>query len=134
MNFEKAKYSINKGIWGTSVGGKETLTSGQNLPGDAFQTPVSKDGSEDITIHFEKGELKGINEEQFDKPTDAIRRLNALAAPYGIGRDIHVGDTIIGLKGRVGLEADAPLMIIKAHHTLRSEERRVGKAWVSTWR
>src|SRR3546814_14462626 len=77
MNFEKAKYSINKGIWGTSVGGKETLTSGQNLPGDAFPTPVSKDGSEDITLHFEKGELKGINEEHFDKPTDAIRRLNA---------------------------------------------------------
>src|SRR3546814_549251 len=127
MNFEKAKYSINKGIWGTSVGGKETLTSGQNLPGDAFPTPVSKDGSEDITLQFEKGELKGINEEQFDKPTDAIRRLNALAAPYGIGRDIHVGDTIIGIKGRVGFEAAAPLLIIKAHHTLeknvlRSEE------------
>src|SRR3546814_14461824 len=104
MNFEKAKYSINKGIWGTSVGGKETLTSGQNLPGDAFPTPVSKDGSEDITLHFEKGELKGINEEQFDKPTDAIRRLNALAAPYGIGRDIHVGDTMIGIKGREGFE------------------------------
>ncbi|HEY9561704.1 MAG TPA: argininosuccinate synthase domain-containing protein [Anseongella sp.] len=131
MNFEKAKYSINKGIWGTSVGGKETLTSGQNLPGDAFPTPVSKDGSEDITLHFEKGELKGINEEQFDKPTDAIRRLNALAAPYGIGRDIHVGDTIIGIKGRVGFEAAAPLLIIKAHHTL---EKHVLTKWQLYWK
>lgn len=131
MNFEKAKYSINKGIWGTSVGGKETLTSSQPLPEEAYPTPVSKTQPEDITLHFEKGELKGINEERFEKPAAAIRRLNALAAPFGIGRDIHVGDTIIGIKGRVGFEAAAPMLIIKAHHTL---EKHVLTKWQLYWK
>lgn len=131
MNFEKAKYSINKGIWGTSVGGKETLTSGQNLPEEAFPTPVSKEQPEDITLHFEKGELKGINEEHFEKPAAAIRRLTAIAAPFGIGRDVHVGDTIIGIKGRVGFEAAAPVLIIKAHHTL---EKHVLTKWQLYWK
>lgn len=131
MNFEKAKYSINQGIWGTSVGGKETLTSGQPLPEEAYPTPVSKTTPEDITLHFEKGELTGINDAVFDKPTDAIRHLNALAAPFGIGRDIHVGDTIIGIKGRVGFEAAAPLLIIKAHHTL---EKHVLTKWQLYWK
>lgn len=131
MNFEKARYSINKGIWGTSVGGKETLTSGQYLPEEAFPTQVSKDVPENITLHFERGELKGINEEHFEKPAEAIRRLNAIAAPFGIGRDIHVGDTIIGIKGRVGFEAPAPLLIIKAHHTL---EKHVLTKWQLYWK
>ncbi|QEC51755.1 argininosuccinate synthase [Anseongella ginsenosidimutans] len=131
MNFEKAKYSINKGIWGTSVGGKETLTSGQPLPDAAFPTPVSKEQPEDLTLHFEKGELKGVNEEKFEKPAEAIRRLSAIAAPFGIGRDIHVGDTIIGIKGRVGFEAAAPVLIIKAHHTL---EKHVLTKWQLYWK
>ncbi len=117
MNFDKAKYSINKGIWGTSVGGKETLTSHLPLPEDAFPTPVTKQEAEDLTLHFEKGELVGVNELSLS-PAKAIQHLTALTAGYGIGRDIHVGDTIIGIKGRVGFEAAAPLIIIKAHHLL----------------
>jgi argininosuccinate synthase len=117
MNFEKAKYSINKGIWGTSVGGKETLTSSQYLPEEAFPTKVTKTEAENVTLTFEKGELVGINDEKLT-PVQAIEKLNEIAAPFGIGRDIHVGDTIIGIKGRVGFEAAAPVVIIKAHHTL----------------
>lgn len=131
MNFEKAKYSINKGIWGTSVGGKETLTSHEPLPEDAYPTPVSKLEPEDIVLHFEKGELKGINEQRFERPAAAIEQLNTLAAPYGIGRDVHVGDTIIGIKGRVGFEAAAPVVIIKAHHTL---EKHVLTKWQLYWK
>ena len=116
MNFEKAKYSINKGIWGTSVGGKETLTSNLGLPEDAWPTQVSESGSRDIELEFEKGELVGIDGKKYDHPTKAIQALQAIAGPYGIGRDIHVGDTIIGIKGRVGFEAAAPMVIIKAHH------------------
>lgn len=117
MNFEKAKYSINKGIWGTSVGGKETLSSGLPLPEAAFPTPVTRHEATDITLHFEKGELAGVNDKKLE-PVAAIRYLAELANGYGIGRDIHVGDTIIGIKGRVGFEAAAPLIIIKAHHLL----------------
>lgn len=131
MNFEKAKYSINKGIWGTSVGGKETLTSGLHLPEEAFPTPVSKTEPENLTLYFEQGELKGVNEESFEKPAEAIRKLTSIAAPFGIGRDVHVGDTIIGIKGRVGFEAPAPVIIIKAHHTL---EKHVLTKWQLYWK
>lgn len=117
MNFEKAKYSINKGIWGTSVGGKETLTSHLPLPESAFPDAVNKNEPRDITLHFSKGELTGIDNKIF-APVDAIQYLNEIVSGYGIGRDIHVGDTIIGIKGRVGFEAAAPLLIIKAHHLL----------------
>ena len=118
MNFEKAVYSINKGIWGTSVGGRETLTSGGSLPETAYPTQLSNNEGSTVTLYFEQGELKGINNELFDNPVDAILKLQELAAPYAIGRDIHVGDTIIGIKGRVGFEAAAPLITIKAHHLL----------------
>ena len=118
QEWHKAAYSINKGLWGTSVGGKETLTSNGYLPETAWPTQVTKTEPETLTLYFEKGELKGINAEIFENPVDAIRKLTDLAAPFGIGRDIHVGDTIIGIKGRVGFEAAAPLIIIKAHHTL----------------
>ena len=117
QEWHKAAYSINKGLWGTSVGGKETLTSNQYLPESAFPTQVSKTEAEQITLHFEKGELVGLNNETMP-PVAAIQKLAEIAAPFGIGRDIHVGDTIIGIKGRVGFEAAAPLIIIKAHHTL----------------
>ncbi|MFD2036648.1 argininosuccinate synthase [Belliella marina] len=131
MNFEKAAYSINKGIWGTSVGGKETLTSSQTLPETAWPTPASKTNPEEITLIFEKGELKGVNGELFENPVDAILKVNELAAPYGIGRDIHVGDTIIGIKGRVGFEAAAPLIIIKSHQLL---EKHTLTKWQTFWK
>jgi argininosuccinate synthase len=131
MNSEISKYSVNKGIWGTSVGGKETLTSHQYLPEEAWPTKVSKDGSEKIILHFAKGELKGIDNIEFGHPAEAISYLSDLAAPYGIGRDIHVGDTIIGIKGRVGFEAAAPLLIIKAHHVL---EKHVLTKWQLYWK
>jgi argininosuccinate synthase len=131
MNFEKAAYSINKGLWGTSVGGKETLTSYGYLPEEAWPTQVTRQDPEEVTLVFEQGELKGINEERFDNPVAAIQRLNDLAAPYGVGRDIHVGDTIIGIKGRVGFEAAAPMVIIKAHHAL---EKHVLTKWQLYWK
>lgn len=131
MNFEKAAYSINKGIWGTSVGGKETLTSDQTLPGDAFPTQVTKTDQEEITLVFEKGELKGVNGISYDNPVDAILKVQEKAGPFGIGRDIHVGDTIIGIKGRVGFEAAAPLIIIKAHQLL---EKHTLTKWQSFWK
>lgn len=114
----KAQYSINQGIWGTSVGGKETLTSHQGLPESAYPTQLTKEGTENITITFEKGEPVALNGVRYEHPTQHINALEAIAGPYAIGRDIHVGDTIIGIKGRVGFEAAAPLIIIKAHHLL----------------
>lgn len=131
MNFTKAAYSVNKGIWGTSVGGKETLTSNLTLPEEAWPTQVSKTGEETVTLQFENGELKGINGEKFDHTVEAIQALQAIAAPYGIGRDIHVGDTIIGIKGRVGFEAAAPLIIIKSHQLL---EKHTLTKWQSFWK
>lgn len=128
--WEKAQYSINKGIWGTSVGGKETLTSNESLPEEAYPSPLQKTTPEKVTLHFEKGELIGLNN-QFDKPTANITKLEELASAYAIGRDIHVGDTIIGIKGRVGFEAAAPLIIIKAHHLL--EKHVLGK-WQQYWK
>lgn len=130
QEWHKAAYSINKGLWGTSVGGKETLTSDQYLPESAWPTQVTASEPKTITLHFEHGELKGIDGEEM-APIQAIQQLTALAGPYGIGRDIHVGDTIIGIKGRVGFEAPAPLIIIKAHHTL---EKHVLTKHQLTWK
>lgn len=131
MNFEKAMYSINKGIWGTSVGGKETLHSLGALPESAFPTQLSKTESEKVVLKFETGELKQVNERTFHHPVDAIQYLQTLAGPYAIGRDIHVGDTIIGIKGRVGFEAAAPLVVLKAHHAL---EKHVLTKWQLSWK
>jgi argininosuccinate synthase len=129
-DFVKAKYSINKGIWGTSVGGKETLTSNQYLPDDAWPTPVTQSEPLDITLSFVKGVLKRVDDIDFNHPVQAIEHLQNIAQPYGIGRDIHVGDTIIGIKGRVGFEAAAPLIIIKAHHLLEKHVLTKGQlAW-----
>lgn len=125
MNFEKSVYSINKGLWGTSVGGKETLKSNGLLPEEAWPTQLSKTGEEEVVLHFEKGDLTGVNEKVFDSPVAAIEYLQSIAGPYAIGRDIHVGDTIIGIKGRVGFEAAAPILIIKAHQAL--EKHVLGK-------
>ncbi len=131
INFAKAMYSINKGLWGTSVGGKETLSSKGMLPEEAWPTQVTKSGSEEVKLHFEKGELKKINDKKFGHPSEAIQYLQTIAGPYGVGRDIHVGDTIIGIKGRVGFEAAAPMVILKAHHAL---EKHVLTKWQLQWK
>jgi argininosuccinate synthase len=131
MNFEKAKYSINKGLWGTSVGGKETLNSHDYLPEDAWPTPVTEKGARQLELVFEKGELRTVDGKKFSHPVEAIQHLQAIAQPYGIGRDIHVGDTIIGIKGRVGFEAAAPMIIIKAHHLL---EKHTLTKWQLYWK
>ncbi len=127
----KAKYSINPGIWGTSVGGAETLTSDTALPESAFPTQRTENEPSEVSLHFEKGELTGVNGQQFDHPVEAIQALQTLAAPYAIGRDTHVGDTIIGIKGRVGFEAAAPLIILKAHHLL---EKHILVKWQQYWK
>ena len=116
-SWEKAKYSINKGLWGTSVGGEETLTSNKYLPETAFPSQLTEEKTKNIKLTFEKGELVAIDGKK-DTPVNNIENLNRTASKYAIGRDIHVGDTIIGIKGRVGFEAAAPLIIIKAHHLL----------------
>ncbi|SEA57917.1 argininosuccinate synthase [Arachidicoccus rhizosphaerae] len=131
MNFEKAAYSINKGLWGTSVGGKETLSSNGFLPDEAWPTQVTKTEPEALKLSFVKGELCAVNDQKFDHPTKAIQYLQQIAGPFGIGRDIHVGDTIIGIKGRVGFEAAAPVIIIKAHHSL---EKHVLTKWQLSWK
>ena len=117
MSWEKAQYSINQGLWGTSVGGSETLTSDKTLPSEAYPSQLTTTESQKITLEFEQGELVGINGVS-GKPVALIQQLQEIAKEYAIGRDIHVGDTIIGIKGRVGFEAAAPLIIIKAHHLL----------------
>ena len=127
---EKARYSINKGIWGTSVGGKETLTSNETLPEEAWPTQVTQTEPRKLELEFEQGEIVGINGESLS-PVNAIQKLQEIAQPYGIGRDIHVGDTIIGIKGRVGFEAAAPMIIIKAHHTL---EKHTLTKWQLSWK
>jgi argininosuccinate synthase len=129
MNFDKSVYSINKGLWGTSVGGKETLSSKGMLPEEAWPTQLSKHNPEEIKLHFEKGELKEVNDQKFDNPVKAIQYLQSIAGPFAIGRDVHVGDTIIGIKGRVGFEAAASILIIKAHHAL---EKHVLTKWQLT--
>jgi argininosuccinate synthase len=118
IDAKKAAYSINQGIWGTSVGGKETLTSRHTLPEEAYPTQLSKTAESEVVLEFEQGELISLNGKTFNHPTEIIIELNKIAGAYAIGRDIHVGDTIIGIKGRVGFEAAAPLIIIKAHHLL----------------
>ena len=130
MDWSKGKYSINQGLWGTSVGGAETLTANQPLPEEAWPVQVTAQGASQITLQFTKGQLTGLNGEAME-PVKAIRTLEKIAAPYGVGRDIHVGDTIIGLKGRVGFAAAAPTLIIKAHQTL---EKHTLTKWQMYWK
>lgn len=131
MNFAKAMYSINKGLWGTSVGGKETLSSKGMLPEEAWPTQVTATGVGNLELGFEKGELKKVNGKEFKHPSDAIKEVQKITGPYGVGRDIHVGDTIIGIKGRVGFEAAGPMVILKAHHAL---EKHVLTKWQLSWK
>ena len=125
LEWAKAKYSVNKGLWGTSVGGEETLTSHLPLPDEAYPSKLTNLATQKVKLTFEKGELVAIDGKK-GKPVENIEKLEEIASQYAIGRDIHVGDTIIGIKGRVGFEAAAPLIIIKAHHSL---EKHVLTKW-----
>ena len=117
FSWEKSKYSINQGIWGTSIGGVETLSSSGYLPEEAYPHKVVKTGEEKVSIEFRNGEPVALNGKEM-APVALIHALAEIANGYGCGRDMHIGDTIIGIKGRVGFEAAAPLIIIKAHHML----------------
>lgn len=136
-DFQKAQYSVNKGLWGTSVGGKETLTSRNYLPEEAFPSQIEKSEPSELEIEFKNGEITAVNGEHFEHPVSAIQKIEKLASVYGIGRDIHVGDTIVGIKGRVGFEAAAALVIIKAHHLLEkhtlSKYQQMMKSQLSDW-
>ncbi|MGB2244615.1 MAG: argininosuccinate synthase [Flavobacteriaceae bacterium] len=125
LSWEKAQYSVNQGLWGTSVGGSETLTSHLTLPEAAYPSQVSQTTPRKITLSFEKGQIVALDGIE-DQPVSIIQQLQSIAKTYGIGRDIHVGDTIIGIKGRVGFEAAAPLIILKAHHLL---EKHTQSKW-----
>lgn len=130
-DFTKMAYSINQGLWGTSVGGKETLTSDKDLPNDAYPSQLVATEEKVIALGFVKGELKSIDGNIFDSGPKTIQTLEEIASKYAIGRDIHVGDTIIGIKGRVGFEAAAPLITIKAHHLL---EKHTLTKWQMYWK
>lgn len=130
-DFTKMDYSINQGLWGTSVGGKETLKSGTNLPGHAYPSQLQVTEEKIVELGFVQGELKSIDGKSFENGPKTIQALEEIASKYAIGRDTHVGDTIIGIKGRVGFEAAAPLIIIKAHHLL---EKHTLTKWQSYWK
>ena len=130
-DFTKLEYSINKGLWGTSIGGKETLRSEQTLPESAYPSQITAEGEESLKLTFEKGEIAAVNGEKFEDKVEAIRRIEEIGAKYGIGRDMHIGDTIIGIKGRVGFEAAAPMMIIAAHKML---EKHTLTKWQQYWK
>ena len=130
-DFTKMKYSYNVGIWGTSICGGEILDSKQGLPDSAYLKQVEKDGKEEMRIEFKHGEIVAVNGKAFDNKIEAIRYIESIAAPYGIGRVMHVGDTIIGIKGRVGFEAAAPMVIINAHKFL---EKYTLSKWQQYWK
>ncbi len=130
-DFTKMEYSINKGLWGTSIGGKETLKSDQTLPESAYPSQLTKNGEETLTIEFEKGEIAAVNGKKYTDKVKAIQDIEEIASAYAIGRDMHIGDTIIGIKGRVGFEAAAPLVIINAHKML---EKHTLSKWQQYWK
>lgn len=130
-DFKKMEYSINKGLWGTSIGGKETLHSEQTLPEEAYPTQMTATEPRRLTVDFEEGQLVAVDGQRFANPVDAIRRVEQLAGPYAIGRDMHIGDTIIGIKGRVGFEAAAPMLIIATHKML---EKHTLTKWQQYWK
>ena len=130
-DFTKLKYSYNVGLWGTSICGGEILDSKQGLPESAYLKQVTKEGSEQIALEFKAGVLVGVNGEKFDDGVKAVQKVEEIAAPYGVGRDMHVGDTIVGIKGRVGFEAAAPMLIIAAHKFL---EKFTLSKWQQYWK
>ena len=130
-DFKKLEYSINKGLWGTSIGGKETLHSDQTLPEEAYPSQVTAHEPEQLSISFEQGEISAVNGRVFTDRIAAIREVERIGSRFGIGRDMHVGDTIIGIKGRVGFEAAAPILIIAAHKML---EKHTLTKWQQYWK
>jgi argininosuccinate synthase len=130
-DYTKMAYSINAGLWGTSIGGKETLTSNQTLPEEAYPSQLKKEGEETLTLDFVKGQLKGVNGNKHFSTIDAIREVEEIGSAWAVGRDMHIGDTIIGIKGRVGFEAAAPMLIIKAHQML---EKHTLTKWQQYWK
>ena len=130
-DFKKLEYSINKGLWGTSVGGKETLKSNETLPEEAYPSQVTKKEESQMTIDFVNGEITGVNGKKYDDKIAAINEVNRLGSEYGIGRDMHIGDTIIGIKGRVGFEAAGAILIINAHKML---EKHTLTKWQQYWK
>ena len=130
-DFSKMEYSINQGLWGTSVGGKETLKSNTNLPDEAYPSQLEATEEKVIELGFEKGELISLDGEFYENGPEVIRVLEQIASKYAIGRDTHVGDTIIGIKGRVGFEAAAPMITIKAHQLL---EKHTLTKWQTYWK
>ena len=130
-DFTKMEYSINKGLWGTSIGGKETLKSNETLPESAYPSQVTKSEESQMTIDFEKGEIVGVNGKRYTDKIAAINEVNRLGSEYGIGRDMHIGDTIIGIKGRVAFEAAGAILIINAHKML---EKHTLTKWQQYWK
>ena len=130
-DFTRLKYSYNVGIWGTSICGGEILDSKQGLPESAYLKQVVKTGEEVLSLSFTKGELTAVNGRQYDDPIEAIQAVEKIGSGYGIGRDMHVGDTIIGIKGRVGFEAAGPMLIIAAHKFL---EKYTLSKWQQYWK
>lgn len=130
-DFTKLKYSYNVGLWGTSICGGEILDSAQGLPESAYLKHCTKEGTEQLRLTFEQGELKAVNDVKYDDPIAAIQKVEEIGAAYGVGRDMHVGDTIIGIKGRVGFEAAAPMLIIGAHRFL---EKYTLSKWQQYWK
>jgi argininosuccinate synthase len=130
-DFKKMEYSINKGLWGTSIGGKETLQSEQTLPEEAYPSQITAKGEETLKLSFVNGELSAVNGEVYDDKIVAINKVEEIGSKYGIGRDMHIGDTIIGIKGRVGFEAAAPMLIINAHKML---EKHTLSKWQLYWK
>ena len=130
-DFKKMEYSINKGLWGTSIGGKETLKSDQTLPEEAYPSQMTAKGEETLTIDFVQGEIAAVNGEKFNDKVKAIQKVEEIGRKYAIGRDMHIGDTIIGIKGRVGFEAAGPMLIIHAHKML---EKHTLTKWQQYWK
>ena len=130
-DFVKMEYSINKGLWGTSIGGKETLKSELTLPEHAYPSQVTKSGEQTLKLTFTKGEISAVNGVEYTDKVEAIRAVEAIGSAYGIGRDMHIGDTIIGIKGRVGFEAAGPMLIIAAHKML---EKHTLTKWQQYWK
>ncbi|MBD5328724.1 MAG: argininosuccinate synthase [Bacteroides sp.] len=130
-DFKKLEYSINKGLWGTSIGGKETLHSEQTLPEEAYPSQVTATEPEKLTISFKEGEISAVNGKEYDDKVEAIREVERIGSRFGIGRDMHIGDTIIGIKGRVGFEAAGPILIIAAHKML---EKHTLTKWQQYWK
>ncbi|HOI28002.1 MAG TPA: argininosuccinate synthase [Paludibacteraceae bacterium] len=130
-DWTKLKYSYNVGIWGTSICGGEILDSKEGLPDSAYLKQVTKTGSEVLKIGFKKGEICSVNGVEYKDKIEAINKVEEIGSAYGIGRDMHVGDTIIGIKGRVGFEAAASMLIIGAHKFL---EKYTLSKWQQYWK